>query len=233
MEARSSKRHVGIPEGEPQESGTVTREKNPPGSEQTHLKWKSSGRREREVPTTQAGGMAPAPQCSHTAWRTYESGSKWWMRCELCKGRLAEGAVQEQEGKKRLSGWVPYGWTGPRAPTMMSDLETGAWQCCLCKTQLPYGAAKVLTDVGEICMTCRSGTYEKRSATSASTASPSTTPAPKATATASGPAKTTEEGMYLNAEQAAFLEETLNARQWMQLLELESWVTSTVDLPEG
>ena len=212
---RSNKRTAGAP-AEPTEPATASYEKSPPGGEQTHLKWESSGRRRQT--TMQAGGMKPAPQCAHAAWRTYESGSKWWMRCEAegCKGRLAEGPIQDQEGQKRLVGWIPYGWKGEKTPTKITNLATGEWECNLCQTRLPYGSAKVLTDVGMICMPCRTGTYEKRKLTV--TRSDPTSEAGSSTASAAPPPE--QEGMTLNAEQVEMLQEVLTAKQWRQLLEL-------------
>ena len=187
-----------------------THEPDRPGAEQTPLRWEASGRRQDSI--TQRGGMAPAPQCSHKHWRTYEGHTKWWQRCESCKGRLAEGEIQEQDGQKRLAGWTPPGWGGKRTPTRIINLGAGSWQCGLCQQELPFGVRKVLTDVGQICYQCRSGTYVTRTLSGTESATSSTSP------------EEDTGGMHLNPRQVKFLEELLTARQWKQLLELQDIV---------
>ena len=125
-----------------------------------------------------------------------------------------------------MAGWTPPGWSATKTATRITNEATGTWPCSLCKTEQPYGAAKVMTDIGMVCVNgCTGGHTKKqqgRSSSSGSSCPPppaaqtSTTPVPEAPRTNRGNGE-----MKLNPRQVEFLEEALTARQWRQLLELQ------------
>ena len=205
---------------------TATYTPEAPGGEQTSLRWGSCGQRKQ---ATQPGGMQPAPGCEHKNWRTYECQTKWWQRCEDCKGRLAEGRVEEQEGQKRLAGWTPPGWTGTPSITVVLDTTTGKWACNLCSSEMAHGAAKVITDVGAICMSCRTGPLPERQLQAQTSEEESAATAPQAptatlvelsgrsNASTGAAAGRSSVAMSLTAQQVEYLQETLTVAQWERL----------------
>ena len=135
----------------------------------------------------------------------------WWIRCEQCGGRLAEGRVARRESLKILEGWSPPGVAG-HATIGQEVALTGRWTCGLCKSELEQGTASVLTGVGRICIPCRTGPGR------AQAPPPEETPAPPPAET---PAQEKENDMLtLNSAQVEYLTETLTVQQWRHLTRL-------------
>ena len=199
----------------------------------------------RQKQRWQRGGKAPASSCSHQPWRTYQTASRWWIRCEECQGRLASGAMGTQEdGVRMLLGWRPPTWPKVEPEDEEATVWKDTWTCAMCRVRLAYGTTGVITEVGKICMTCRTGPGKmKKKATSgsgtaepmkedllsadeaweelepeaAATDGPMQRPA-EAAATA-GPTQRPAKNVTtrLTSKQIEFLEEKLTAKQWKEL----------------
>lgn len=185
--------------------------------EKTKLAWKAGGRRHASTTTQQNNGKAPDAACAHDGWRTYEGASKWWIRCEQCEGRLAEGRVAHRDSLKVLEGWTPPGVAG-WATVGQEVTLTGAWTCGLCKFELQQGTASVLTGVGRICIPCRTGPG-RRQDRAPSEEKPQ---APAGTSQAPSAETSTQENdeLTLNSAQVEYLQEILTVQQWHRLTAL-------------
>ena len=181
--------------------------------EKTKLAWKPGGQRHASTLTSQRGGKAPDPACAHDGWRTYEGATKWWIRCEQCGGRLAEGQVARRETLKILEGWTPPGVAG-HATTGQAVTLTGRWACGLCGSELEQGTASVLTGVGRICIPCRSGPGRLQAPP------PGETPEAPPSAETLAQEKENDMVLTLNSAQVEYLQETLTVQQWRRLTAL-------------
>ena len=139
----------------------------------------------------------------------------WWIRCEQCGGRLAEGRVARQESLKLLVGWTPPGMAGP-ATIGQEVALTGRWTCGLCKSELEQGTASVLTGVGRICIPCRSGPGRTQAPPLAKTLAET----PEAPPPAEAREKEIDIMLELNSGQVEYLQETLTVQQWRRLTAL-------------
>ena len=128
----------------------------------------------------------------------------WWMRCERCEGRLAEGRVAQRGDMKVLEGWTPPGVAGQATAEQEVKL-TGSWTCGLCQRELQQGTASVLTGVGRICIPCRTGPGRKQAHAPPEDEAPQAPPADR---------------VPLNSAQVQYLQEILTVQQWQRLTAL-------------
>jgi len=190
--------------------------------EKTKLAWKPGGRRHASTMTSQRGGKALDAACAHDGWRTYEGATRWWIRCEQCGGRLAEGRVAHRETVKILEGWTPPGAAG-HATIGQEVTLTGRWTCGLCESELEQGTASVLTGVGRICIPCRSGPGRAQAPPPAKTPEappPAETPETPPPAETPAQEKENDTVLTLNSAQVEYLQETLTVQQWHRLTAL-------------
>ena len=181
--------------------------------ERTRLAWTSGGRRHPSTTTQQKHGKAPDASCAHDGWCTYEGATKWWIRCERCEGRLAEGRVVRREKLRVLEGWTPPGVAG-QATVGQEVTLTGAWTCGLCKSELQQGTASVLTGVGRICIPCRTGPGRRQAPSEETSQAPAgTSQAPSE----EGMSTQEDDTLMLNSAQFEYLREILTAQQWTHL----------------
>ena len=209
----------------------------------------------------QQGGKTVAPDCAHQSWRTYQTATKWWIRCEDCEGRMSSGKVSTQEdGNTVLHSWVPPSRPEPELEDEATKDLVGSWRCNMCRAMLAHGTKAVITEVGKICMICRTGPgkISKKKASSdheveeEEDALPSlpSLPSGKINESKKTPGKinkaTTkkkempsdkpeaEKTMCLSDTQLRYLEENLTAKQWRELAIKGGTMTlQTMDKLEG
>ena len=156
---------------------------------QTHEDQTTEGARwgtqeDRQKQRWQKGGKAPASDCTHQPWRTYQQATRWWIRCESCEGRLASGKVGTQEdGTTMLLGWRPVTWPKPEPEDKEAAELKNPWTCAMCRVKLAQGTTGVITSVGKVCMICRTGPGKmKKTAASSSQKNTADDPSEKDTA---------------------------------------------------
>jgi len=222
MASRAAKRMAAAE----QEAATTERRTQTPASRQEDLptegsRWGTEGPRSNRQ-KWQRGGKALAPGCDHQSWRTYQQASRWWIRCEDCEGRIDSGKVATQEdGTMMLLGWKPPTWPEPEAEDTEMPVAKDVWSCGMCKTKLTHGTKGVTTEVGKVCMICRTGPGKMKKKADdgheqefedGSRKTPS-----KATPTTETSKSNTVKGEVLDDKQIEFLEKNLTAKQWREL----------------
>ena len=120
-----------------------------------------------------------------------------------------------------LLGWKPPTWPEPEVENTEMPGAKDAWSCAMCKTKLAYGTKGVITEVGKVCMICRTGPGKIRKKVDDSHKQESEGESSKTSSKATPPTETSKDdtvkGVVLNDKQIEILEENLTLKQWREL----------------